>query len=66
MGLVSRFVLRRMFGIPGLFGTGDVDPIFIQIIHDSPIYTMGTLVMILGTALILAGILLAIYLKKKK
>ena len=53
-------------GIPGIFGTANVDPLFIQITHDSPIYAMGTLIMILGTALILAGIALAIYLKKKK
>ena len=66
MGLLSRMVLRRMFGIPGIFGTADVDPLFIQITHDSPIYAMGTLIMILGTTLILAGIALAIYLKKKK
>ena len=61
MGFLSRVILNNMFGIPGVD-----DPFFAEIIRNNPIHTMGTFVMIVGSLLILAGIILAIYLKKKK
>ena len=66
IGFLSRVVLNNMFGVPGLFGTAAADPFFTEIIQNNPVRTTGTFVMILGAAMILTGILLAIWLKKRK
>lgn len=66
MGFLSRLVLNGMFGNPGIFGTAAADPFFAEIIRNNPIYTMGTFLMILGVVMIASGVILALWLRKRK
>lgn len=66
IGFLSRLVLNGMFGNPGIFGTAAADPFFAEIIRNNPIYTMGTFLMILGVVMIASGVILALWLRKRK
>ena len=65
MGLLIRYMVSRMFGNIGIFGTAAADPFFADFIRQSPVYIMGGFIMGLGGVMILAGVILAVWLKKR-
>ncbi len=64
MGFLARTMTRRMFQtIPGMEGTtGDMVH---QIAANNPVTLMGTIILVVGILVMLAGIFLAIILKKR-
>ena len=58
-------MMGRIFGGYGLLDV-TADPGLTEFIRSSPMYTMGGIVMTIGITLILTGIILALWLKKKK
>ena len=66
MGLLIRYMVSRMFGNIGIFGTAAADPVFADFIRQSPVYIMGGFIMVVGIVMILAGVILALWLRKRK
>lgn len=62
VGTLARVMPRRMFSS---FDVLDADSSFHSFATNNPVSTMGTVILGIGVALILAGVILAIYLKKR-
>ena len=66
LGFLARFMTKSMFGLfgsPGddLFGQ---DPVFIEFATRNPVSIMGSVFIFIGSILFIAGILIAVALKK--
>ena len=65
MGFLIRYMVGRVFGGNGLLDI-NADPGLAEFIRRSPVYTMSSIIIALGAVMVLAGIALAFYLKKRK
>lgn len=66
MGGLARTMVRNMFsGFTPSFGTEPVDSTLSSIATNNPVYAMGTAMLLVGIVLVIAGIILALYLKKR-
>ena len=65
MGFLIRYMVGRIFGGYGLLDAS-ADPGLTEFIRSSPMYTMSSIVITIGTAMLLSGIVLSIWLRNKK
>ncbi len=79
LGALARYLVRKMFSnsLSGAFGTmfpGDIDfgelgtqtmSPFSQLAANNPVSIMGTFIMIVGIIMLIAGVVLAVVLKKR-